>query len=94
VIIMLEELTSTMAGNLRSAGKRDQADAVEAAAARIRDAVDLPGHELHEELLAIRHSADIILKIIDEMAPPAQPVVTRTRRTEAQRRDQHSRKTT
>ena len=88
MIVMIEELIHTMAQNLRSAGRVEQADAVEQAGARIRDAVDLPAGELQDELLALRHNASVILQIIDDLAPPASPVT----RTERQRRDDHSRR--
>jgi len=95
----LEEALAVAADNLRAAGEHEKADAVQAAAAHLEDAINSSSPDLYDDLYTLCYNADLIMRIILDM-PPAPPAddgytkVATVSRGEARRRANHSRGTT
>jgi len=95
----LEEALAVAADNLRAAGDHEKADALQAAAAHLEDAINGSSPDLYDDLHILRSTANTIMRIITEtpLAPPADDGYTKVAtvsRSEAQRRANHSRGTT
>jgi hypothetical protein len=86
----LNDQIAVAADNLRAAGQDDRADAILDAGAYLSEVIHSPLPDLEENLTLLRDNADTILRITAEAPTPA----AKTLRSEAARRDQHSRRNT